>query len=240
MSYIEPGLICILLILIASAVLRSGRGMKCGALLLFLWCWPPIAWLTAALLEFRYEPRQLPSASVDTIVVLSGNQLPPNKARPEALPGRHTFERIAYTAWAWKQTGAGKWVVATGGRSAQGPAYAEVMRDTLVAYGVDPVRILLETKAQSTAQNALFTAQLLQSKGTRRIALVTTARHMPRAAAAFRKQGFEVQPCAAGFATYGFRWGWLALIPSTEALVANEETLHELIGLTLYWLKGLA
>src|SRR5262249_10216091 len=58
--------------------------------------------------------------------------------------------------------------------------------------GIDSSRLILETKSESTYQNAIFCALLVHPKPRERWLLVTSALHMPRAASSFRKAGFEV------------------------------------------------
>ena len=61
----------------------------------------------------------------------------------------------------------------------------------------------METGSINTRENALDSYGLLAPRGIRRIILVTSALHMPRAAVAFRKAGFDVIPAPADFVT-----GW--------------------------------
>lgn len=238
MTYTEPGLLLILVVLLGSAAWRKWRGVYVGVALLFLWSWPPVAWLSARALEHRYVPLQRPSREVQAVVLFSGNQLPRNEARPRALPGRYTYERLMHAVWVWKELGGGEWMIASGGPGEDGETAARVMAESMVAYGVSPERILLEERSQSTFDNARFTAAMLKERGLKRVALVTSARHMARAAACLRKQGIEVEPCAGAFASRGVQWSGLSLFPSAESVEANEEVLHELMGIAWYWWRG--
>jgi uncharacterized SAM-binding protein YcdF (DUF218 family) len=56
-----------------------------------------------------------------------------------------------------------------------------------------------ESQSRDTAGNARLLAPLLQRDGVQRIALVTDAWHMPRAAAAFEKAGLIVTPAPMGY-----------------------------------------
>jgi uncharacterized SAM-binding protein YcdF (DUF218 family) len=55
-------------------------------------------------------------------------------------------------------------------------------------------RLLLEREARSTWENAVYAKQLAQPRPGERWLLVTSAAHMPRAIAVFRKVGFAVEP----------------------------------------------
>jgi uncharacterized SAM-binding protein YcdF (DUF218 family) len=67
-------------------------------------------------------------------------------------------------------------------------------RTVLEAEGVPPEAIVVEKRSRNTAENARFTAQLLEPKTGQTWLLVTSKVHMPRALACFRSAGFEVEP----------------------------------------------
>ena len=93
--------------------------------------------------------------------------------------------------------------------------------------------------AINTRENALFSHQLLARHGIGRIILVTSAIHMPRATAAFRKVRFEVVAAPADFQTGWrkssamFRW-----IPEAGALGGSSKAIREWLGLSVYRLRG--
>jgi uncharacterized SAM-binding protein YcdF (DUF218 family) len=66
-------------------------------------------------------------------------------------------------------------------------------RAAFIADGIEPSRIAVEERSANTAENAAFSARLLQPKAEERWILVTSAFHMPRAIGAFRKAGFAVE-----------------------------------------------
>ena len=73
--------------------------------------------------------------------------------------------------------------------------------------GVDAVLIERERASRNTRENARFTARLLESRGVRRVTLVTCEWHLPRAAALFREHGLDVEavPVAPGPSTLRVR-----------------------------------
>src|SRR5262249_13615944 len=111
----------------------------------------------------------------------------------------------------------------------------------LQEWGVPPEAILLEDRSLNTHENAVFSFQILTARQVRRILLVTSAMHMPRAVAAFRKAGFEVVPTPADFRT-----GWVPLNtpadawPSADWLLSSELAIKEWIGLLVYKVRGWA
>lgn len=88
-------------------------------------------------------------------------------------------------------------------------------------------------------ENALFSHQLLSRRGIERIILVTSAIHMPRAAGAFRKVGFDVVAAPADFQTgWGESSAMCRWIPATGALGGSSRALREWLGLSVYRLRG--
>lgn len=125
---------------------------------------------------------------------------------------------------------------------AGGPTRAGAMphADTLVHYarwmGVPAIALRSETLSPNTWHNARQVAGL-QPPVARRIGVVTSALHMPRAAYSFEAAGFEVCPMPTDWSFIPFELpGYL--IPQTSALVKTELALHELVGLAYYrWLN---
>ena len=117
---------------------------------------------------------------------------------------------------------------------------AESAATLLQEWAVPGQAILLENKSRNTRENALFSRQILQSRGASRILLVTSAFHMPRASAVFRKLGFQVIPAPANFQTAEDQGLLLRILPSAESLAGSELALKEWLGLLVYRLRGWA
>lgn len=124
------------------------------------------------------------------------------------------------------------------GDSFWGVPESTLMARLLTELGIAPERIREEATARTTWQNAQFTAAL-QPPIARRIWLVTSALHMPRALYAFEQAGFDA--CAWSADTRYAGWiGWAYLFPSSSAIVKSEAALHELLGDFAYrhgWLR---
>ena len=116
---------------------------------------------------------------------------------------------------------------------------AQTMRSLLEEWGIPEAAIQVESGSINTRENAVFSHRLLAERGIVRIILVTSAFHMPRAAATFRKVGFEVTAAPADFQT-----GWngstsiFDWIPDASALVGSSKAIHEWLGLWVYRLSG--
>lgn len=242
MTYTNP----VLGFLILLALLGAIRGWKFGKALtitalvgLFLWSWPPIAWLLSGSLEWWFPPAGFSSRDAQAIVVLSGGMQPPDPTQPETLPSLDTYLRCSHAAWVYQHSPA-RPVVATGGPDQHNRVVAQVMRATLQKLGVPDSMIWTEGQSHSTYQNALFTARLLRQKNIHKIVLVTEAYHMLRAVDSFRHQGLEVIPAPCCYRTAGLEHSIQELLPSAHAIHNNDEVLHEWIGVLWYRISGKA
>jgi uncharacterized SAM-binding protein YcdF (DUF218 family) len=107
--------------------------------------------------------------------------------------------------------------------------------------GVPRSALLIEGASRNTRENALNSAALMQAEGLRHAWLVTGAVHMPRALAAFRTAGVDAVPIPAhdGSAEPS---GSLVLdmLPSASALADITAMFREVIGRTIYRLRGWA
>jgi uncharacterized SAM-binding protein YcdF (DUF218 family) len=73
------------------------------------------------------------------------------------------------------------------------------------------------------------------------VALVTSAWHLPRAAALFRQAGVDALPCPADFlAKPDGRWHVDALLCEPDSLSRSTYAIHEYIGRLWIWLRGKA
>jgi uncharacterized SAM-binding protein YcdF (DUF218 family) len=91
--------------------------------------------------------------------------------------------------------------------------------------GIEPGRVVLETRAQNTYENAVNSADLIRPKPNQRWLLVTGSLHMARAIGAFRKIGFEVEP-------------WPVEEMDRRSPAALRAALHEWVALISYRMLG--
>ncbi len=234
--------------LLASLLLAFGAGVllwrgrrRSGALLLsvalgWLWLWSTpvfIDWLRATL-EQRYPPvplQQLPTA--DAIVVLGGlveAAAPPR--RPEMNLGA-AVDRIWYAARLYRAGKAPRILVSGGKLPWSGGEQPEssVMAELLQELGVPAAAILQESNSRTTRENRDESLPILQAHGIRRILLVTSALHLPRALALFRATDLEVIPAPTDFETrfpsnaHPLRW-----LPDAQALADGSRAFKEYLG----------
>ena len=219
--------------------MRKCKGVRLaaiGPIGLFLVSWPPMDWLFSRPLEMWYVPRDLSTESAQAIVVLSSSVTPQQDGIPYSLPDKETYERCEFAAWLHMHAHPVP-ILATGGaRSAGEQPVSETMRRLLQRAGVGESMIWTESRSSSTHENAAYSADILKQRGIDRIILVTEAQDMLRAERSFRKEGLVVVAAPCAFRTLGPAVE--ELMPNWEAIYRNERTLHEVVGLAWYWLRG--
>lgn len=198
-------------------------------------------------LEWQHIPAG-PLPPAEAIVILGGGLKYQEHPRP-MVEVAEAGDRVIYGAKLYHQNRA-PLIVATGGRigwHSEEPPESADMVELLTLLGVPKAAILEEPASLNTYQNALYTKDLLDPQGIRRILLVTSALHMPRSVAIFEKLGFEVIPAPTDFVITDGRLGGaertiagtvLDLWPDTGRLATTSDAIREYLGIFIYRLRG--
>jgi uncharacterized SAM-binding protein YcdF (DUF218 family) len=241
----EPSNLLILLLTIGAFWLvlsRSRRGLGLvvtAAVGLLATAILPIGeWLMLPL-ENRFSmPAALP-AHVDGIIVLGGavNEIV-SQARGRVSVNAAGQRLLEASELAHRYPQARIAVVGgTGHLPASGLPEASVMAEFLTAHGVDPRRMLLESRSRNTYENAVFAYEEVKPKAGETWILVTSAVHMPRAVGCFRGARWPVTPYPADYRTTGRLSVWSNWSTSEELTLVNAAA-KEWIGLAAYYLMG--
>jgi uncharacterized SAM-binding protein YcdF (DUF218 family) len=235
LTYAHP-LLAFFLIMAGWGFARRRRSLLAAGLIgAFLTAWPPVAWLAARSLEIGYSRTPPVVTDAGAIVVLAAGIIRDQPARPGPTLKENTYLRCRYGAWLWNRSKELPVLLCGGPVPTRTPA-AAVMRQAIIELGVPERMVWTEARSTSTYENALFGAQILRAKGIGKIVLVTEAYHMPRSERCFRKQGLAVIPAPCNFS--GMEPAAASLLPGAEAIVTNEQTLHEFLGLGWYLVRG--
>ena len=115
---------------------------------------------------------------------------------------------------------------------------ARVLRTFALEFGLTDEQVLTEEVSRNTYESAVKATEILRTGHYRDLVLVTTALHMPRAAATFHKQGLfpDLYPVDFQSAREGITV--LHLFPSTRTLDVMTYAVHELVGLVMYHLQA--
>lgn len=190
-----------------------------------LWSIPSASeWLRAPLEREHAVVAMSALPRADAIVVLGGG-----KVRPEQL----TNSRLSAAAHAWLAGRAPMIILSGGGGrngSGRGRSEADRMAAAIATLGVPESVLVLEDRSRSTEENAQFCARIGRQRGIRRILLVTSSLHMPRASLLFREAGFEVTSVPAPEQVLQQSWAdrW---VPTGRALWRSGRALKEYAGL---------
>jgi len=103
------------------------------------------------------------------------------------------------------------------------------MADLIAALGVPRERILLESEALDTRENALFSTRMTRDLGMQKVVVVTSALHMPRSLMHFRDAGLEAVPAPVKLNAPP-PWKLEGLIPTAESLRRSQRAVHEVVG----------
>jgi uncharacterized SAM-binding protein YcdF (DUF218 family) len=244
------GLSCLLLVVaIATFWKRPHVATVSMAVALGVLLFSSNAWVAEALLrslESQYRPAAV-YPKVSAIVILGGSTRPPTAPRvwPEVLEGG---DRILYAARLYKEGYAPK-LILTGGRitwrEGTNASEAQDIETLLKFMGIPPSAMLLERTSLNTHENAInVKAILAQENLDGPILLVTSAFHMPRSMAIFKKEGMDAIAAPTDYlfddssSIQGIQGFLLKLMPDAEAMYQATVALKEYMGMVVYWLKG--
>ena len=188
-----------LFLALAGAILTMGRAARFGRALaigstfaLLVMALTPVGLLLVAPLEDRFPDPPADAAPPYGIVILGGAI----KSDESDARGQAVFdegERVVEAALLARRYPEARIVFTGGNGSLAGGSNheAEDAKKLLVALGVDPARVTLETASRNTDENARFTAAMVHPEPGQRWYLVTSGFHMPRSMGLFEKAGFR-------------------------------------------------
>lgn len=207
-----------------------------ATIILYLLSIDPIANLLAYPIEKQsanFNPKDVRKA--DVIVILAGGVSPADgfRTRPQPVAWDRMTAGIGY----FKQSKA-KYLILSGGQGDSGESEAGAMRYWAVTFGVPPSKIILENISKNTEQEAVEVKKLLSDQKEPAIGLVTSGLHMCRAKYIFGKHFKKVIPLPSDFSYNPFRFRPRAFIPSSNALQKSTESIHEMVGLLWYKVRG--
>jgi uncharacterized SAM-binding protein YcdF (DUF218 family) len=214
----------------------------CGFGVLLVFSSPITAHYLLRGLEGQYPPR-VEYGPASAVVLLGGatvGKIPPRVH----VETNYAGNRLSHAARVFKQSGTPVLVLAGGqlkmindDHTPEADAMFEFLNEL---FGIDSANVILDSRSLNTRENALYARMVMKEAGLGNdIILVTSANHMPRSAAVFRKAGFTVTPAPTGYfedsdiSHKPLRW-----LPSAEALFKASIAFHEYGGLLVYKILG--
>ena len=114
------------------------------------------------------------------------------------------------------------------------------MRSFLISINFPPGRILMDTLAENTHENAVYSKQiLLQHPDLKKVLLITSSLHMRRALACFRHEGINAMPYPTNLINSNTHQNveYLFIPNISNFLIWNSMT-HEMLGYVAYKFMG--
>jgi uncharacterized SAM-binding protein YcdF (DUF218 family) len=232
---------------IAVGLAVAGRGRAAirvaltGLALLWIASMPKVSNWAMGSLESQYPALPVAeSPAADVAILLGGGVASPTPPRTSAELN-DAGDRVLHAARLFK-AGKVRRILVTGGNIpwvSGGAPEADLMRDYLIEFGVPNDAITVAGTSRNTHENARETAEIWNRGSYKTALLVTSAAHMPRALAVFRKAGLSVEPSATDVrAVRPNEATLLDWLPDAEALVQTTQAVKEWIGLVIYRLAG--
>ena len=191
--------------------------------------------------EVPPTPMDYPSSGRTVGIVLSG------VIKKEKLPHDRVYfsegaDRVTHAIQLYK-AGKIQKIVITGGKgsfSASNITEAPQLKEVMIMCEVPEEDIIIEHQSRNTRQNALYTAEILQKQFPNYdYLLITSAFHMRRSVACFKKVGIDARPFSTDFKTADYPPGFTAyLIPSPNAIFKWHILIKEIMGMTAYKIAG--
>ena len=173
--------------------------------------------------------------SIRWIVVLGGGLASDPRLPANSQISAATLARLVEGVRLYK-TLPGSKLLLSGGRVFNPVPEAEPMARVAVLLGVKPQDIRLESDSLDTAQQAKDIAKMI---GQGKLILVTSAAHMPRALALFKKQGLEPIPAPTNYQALESQQLCPGdFLPRADSLEKETSAVHEYLGLAWAWLRG--
>jgi len=232
-------------ILIWTGWARWGRRfVSIGAALLLIVGLSPLGNMLILPLEDRFPRADLSEAPPTGLIILGGaeNRLVGsarkaptlNEAGERLLEGAILAHRFPIAKVAFSGGDAG--ILFKSDSEAEGAAALLTQLD------IPRDRLVLESDARDTYENAIYLKKELEANGAlgpdTRWLLITSAYHMPRSIGAFREAGFDVDAWPVDYRTRGEEDLTRPFDKVSEGLRRVDTATREWVGLLAYWLTG--
>ncbi len=169
----------------------------------------------------------------------SNSQIRPNHDRFNFNSRANRF----LNAFELYKTGKVRKLLLTGGSGdilQKNPSEAVEIKKFLIRLGVPETDIIEEGMSRNTWENAIFTKKIIDAEYPyAKCLLITSAWHMRRSVACYRKAGMEFTPFSVDFVTEKDRWiPENSIIPDRMGFYFWEMLIKEWMGCVMYKLQG--
>lgn len=235
----------ICLLFIASVVLRNAVWKKrcfwMAFILLFFFSNEFIANEVMAAWEIDTKPYNEMSR-YKLAVVLTGSTIPDLEPADRVYFHRGA-DRVIHTVQLYK-LGLIEKILISGGTGSLGSVdepEADKFQKAMVLMGIPPEDIMIENQTRNTAESAVVVGKMIQESGYRAqdCLLITSAFHMRRSLACYRKAGVNLQAFTTDFYSHPRVYYIDALlIPQLDAIMKWQKLSKEWVGMVAYKVVG--
>jgi uncharacterized SAM-binding protein YcdF (DUF218 family) len=153
-------------------------------------------------------------------------------------------DRMLYAVKLYKDGIADKLILSGGTLDWQGETETTPAKDMELLMnfmGVPEDAMILQGDSANTAQDADFSTSIIKKNNWKRVVLVTSALHMPRAVGLFNRLGVEVIPAPTDYTITDqawnelFSWRWenvlINILPTASSLKSTTSSMKEYFGM---------
>ncbi|MEO2153235.1 MAG: YdcF family protein [Aquificota bacterium] len=239
---LPPGNIILLLLIVALYLFFTDRKgtakfLTFLAVVLYALSIKPVAVYLISPLEHQYKvPSKEERDSCDVIALLGGGVKPdaPFLDLKNDLT-EDTTKRAAATLKLYEEKP--RYIIASGYSVFDNISEAQVMKNWLTYFGVNPDYIITENRARDTFENAEYIKKIFDLNAFQKVCIVTSAYHMPRTVLLFKRVGFEnfqMLPVPVDFKSEKINWNVYDFLPRSYWLNISTKAIKEYVGLFYY------
>lgn len=239
LTWVVMLLVLALVLSMTSSRMSTMRNLLAVAVTLLVFIgWSPLSNAALRSLEDRYQPPNGDLSKFTGMIVLGGVFGGDDGRGHGQIALSGSAERVVVPVTLMRQYPYMR-LLFTGGEAAllpTGQPEAAVARIFFDRMGVDLRRITYENESRNTFENSKMSARLPDVDTRAPWLLVTSASHMPRAVATFRKAGWNVTAYPVNYYSVNHtHWLSYSLL---RGVVVWQLAIHEYLGLEVYRLAG--
>lgn len=177
----------------------------------------------------------------DTAIMLTGISM--GNSRKERFFGSGVNDRFIQAARLY-HTGTVKHILISGGNGSLGKdelLEADFLYEEFQAMGIPKAALVMEKRSRNTYESAVAAKPILDSlHASQSCLVVTSAMHMRRSLAAFKKAGIQADPHVANFEVLESKISLWSFLPDFSLLGTWKYLLKEMAGMAVYKMSGKA
>jgi uncharacterized SAM-binding protein YcdF (DUF218 family) len=239
-----PMPICFILLTVGLFLVCFSRKQKTGKIilsagivLLFFFSYGIPSNMIATRLEYQYPPlfENQDIKDVKVVVVLGGGHTSDDRLPAMGQIGPSSLSRLVEGIRIHRLLDNSK-LVLSGGSGFDPVPNAKVMARVALDLGVTEKELILESESKDTKDQALL---LKETIGNGKFVLVTSATHLPRSMALFKKLGMQPIPAPTDYTVKeSEHLSPDSFFPGAENIIKVERAIHEYLGMIWAKIRG--